>query len=85
MIDPIIVKDLKFLTGKFKKPILVSKNDIEIWISTIKNFPESIKSLNENLIFEKLNWVYRPNGWSIKHVIHHIAHIKQAIVNNYKF
>lgn len=67
------MENLKFPIGKFVKPISISDNDIETWISVIENFPNRIKSITENLSIEELNWIYRPNGWSIKQVVHHCA------------
>jgi DinB superfamily len=68
MID---LEKLKFPIGVFVKPDLMSENDIQKWIETIKNFPERIKSLTQNLSTEQLNWPYRPEGWTINQVVHH--------------
>ncbi|WP_310554669.1 YfiT family bacillithiol transferase [Flavobacterium sp.] len=65
------LETLKFPIGAFQKPISISENDIQKWIETIENFPNRIKRITENLSVEKLNWQYRPEGWSIKQVVHH--------------
>jgi hypothetical protein len=67
------LESLKYPIGKFVKPTSISENDIENWIITLENFPSKIKSLTKNLSEEQLNWVYRPEGWSIKQVVHHCA------------
>jgi len=67
------LEKLKFPIGQFQKPESISKNDVETWIATIENFPQRIKTLTENLTAEQLNWIYRPNGWCIKQVVHHCA------------
>ena len=64
---------LKFPIGEFQKTNSISENDIQNWIATIENFPKEIKKLTENLSLEKLNLKYRPNGWSVKQVVHHCA------------
>ena len=64
---------LKFPIGEFQKTNSISENDIQNWIATIENFPKEIKKLTENLSVEKLNLKYRPNGWSVKQVVHHCA------------
>lgn len=67
------LEKLKFPIGEFQKPDLISKNDLENWITTIENFPTEIKKRTENLSINELNWIYRPNGWKIKQVVHHCA------------
>jgi hypothetical protein len=67
------LETLKFPIGEFQKPISISENDLKTWVSVIENFPNRIKSLTENLSIEQLNLNYRPEGWSIKQVVHHCA------------
>jgi len=74
------LEKLKFPIGQFQKPESISKNDVETWIATIENFPQRIKTLTENLTVEQLNWIYRPNGWCIKQVVHHCA---DSHINSY--
>jgi hypothetical protein len=73
MENQIDLEKLRFPIGEFQKPYVISKNDLEIWKATIKSFPEKIKAITENLSIEQLNWIYRPNGWCIKQVVHHCA------------
>lgn len=67
------LQKLRFPIGEFQKPKSISQNDLATWIATIENFPQKIKAITENLSIEQLNWIYRPNGWSIKQVVHHCA------------
>lgn len=67
------LEKLKFPIGEFQKPDLISENDLKNWITTIENFPAEIKKRTENLSINELNWIYRPNGWKIKQVVHHCA------------
>ncbi len=75
------LEKLKFPIGPCPKIDDVSKNDLENWIGTIEEFPSKIKSLTETLSVEELNWIYRPEGWNIKQVVHHCAdsHINSLI------
>lgn len=43
------------------------------WINDIESFPSSLVEITNGLSVENLNWKYRPNGWSVKQVIHHCA------------
>ncbi len=67
------IEKLKFPIGDFTKPKTITDLDIKNWIVDITLFPLRIKKLTENLSIEQLNWIYRPEGWSIKQVIHHCA------------
>lgn len=67
------LEKLKFPIGQFQKPETISENDLNLWINYIETFPARIKKLTQNLSVEELNWIYRPNGWNIKQVVHHCA------------
>lgn len=67
------LEKLKFPIGKYQKPDSISEKDIQTWITSIQNFPAKIKKLTSTLSVEELNWIYRPEGWSIKQVVHHCA------------
>jgi DinB superfamily len=67
------MEKLKYPIGTFQKPNSISENDLKTWISVIENFPIKIKRIIQNLSIEQLNFVYRPDGWSIKQVVHHCA------------
>lgn len=67
------MKDLKYPIGKFEKPNLISYDNLDSWIAIIENFPSRIKLITENLTSEELNYIYRPDGWSITQVVHHCA------------
>lgn len=67
------LEKLRFPIGKFEKPDIIDNKKINEWIGDIDKFPEELADLTINLSKEKLNWKYRPNGWTIKQVIHHCA------------
>lgn len=73
MTSEINIEKLRFPIGGFQKPDSITQNHLKIWIETIENFPTEIKKLTQNLSVEELNWIYRPQGWSIKQVVHHCA------------
>ena len=72
---------LRFPIGEFEKPKQITKNHINSWISIIEDFPQKIENITKNLSEEQLNYKYRPNGWTIKQVVHHCAdsHINSII------
>jgi len=64
---------LKFPIGEFTKPNHINNHQISNWIADIECFPNKIKQLTNDLSVEQLNWQYRPEGWTIKQVVHHCA------------
>ena len=64
---------LKYPIEKYKTPENINLEIITGWISTLETLPENLRSLVENLSYECLDWIYRPKGWRIKQVVHHIA------------
>ena len=67
------IQKLKYPIGEFQTTNPISRNDIETWIKILEHFPqqltETIKLLDEG----ELNYAYRPDGWTIKQVVHHLA------------
>ena len=72
---------LRFPIGEFEKPNEISSQHIKQWISDIEALPEAIEAVTKNLSEEELNYKYRPEGWTIKQVVHHCAdsHINSII------
>jgi hypothetical protein len=46
---------------------------INNWIDDIERFPSRIKELVTEIQYSQLNLRYRPEGWTVKQVIHHCA------------
>lgn len=67
------LENLKFPIGKFQFNPDVSFEEIQQWIATIQFLPQEIEKITQSLTIEQLNWRYRPDGWSIKQVVHHLA------------
>jgi DinB superfamily len=65
-------EDLRFPVGKFEK-IEVTDQLRQQFIKTIEELPkklrDSVKGLNE----EQLETPYRPEGWTVRQVVHHLA------------
>ncbi len=72
---------LKYPLGEFNKPDSITSEQIEDWITSIEALPNSIDSITKNLSEDELNYKYRPEGWTIKQVVHHCAdsHINSLI------
>ncbi|MFC4720730.1 YfiT family bacillithiol transferase [Geojedonia litorea] len=64
---------LKYPIGELNIPQNSTSQQISEWINEIEQFPEAVVALTKNLSNEQLNWIYRPEGWTIKQVVHHCS------------
>ena len=71
----------RFPIGEFKKPETISQQHLKDWISSIESLPQRIEATTKNLSDEELNYKYRPDGWTIRQVVHHCAdsHINSIV------
>ncbi|WP_313375122.1 DinB family protein [Chishuiella sp.] len=67
------IQKLKYPIGKFEMPKIIDKEIIDKWIHILEEFPEKIKAETENLSEIDLEKQYRPDGWTIRQVVHHCA------------
>jgi len=67
------LEKLKFPIGKYNNNKNPDAELLKQWISEIEQFPTKINLLTKDLSIEQLNWQYRPDGWSIKQVVHHCS------------
>lgn len=67
------MEELKYPVGQYKKPETFTKEILDVAISVIENFPKKIKQETENLSDEQLDTPYRPEGWTLRQVVHHCA------------
>ncbi len=67
------LENLKFPIGKYKVPEEITEELFEEWVSTLNTLPEELKKRVGNLSYNELELIYRPGGWNIKQVVHHLA------------
>ncbi|MBV6642740.1 MAG: putative metal-dependent hydrolase [Cyclobacteriaceae bacterium] len=70
MID---IEKLKYPVGNFSWPTEITLADLDKWISEIEAFPSLVSAEMGDLPSDGLDWRYRPDGWTIRQVIHHCA------------
>ncbi|NVK50094.1 MAG: putative metal-dependent hydrolase [Cyclobacteriaceae bacterium] len=64
------IEFLKYPIGRFSMP---ENPDIQKAKTQIKKLPKNIESAVFNLSEEQLDTPYRPGGWTIRQLIHHLA------------
>lgn len=67
------IETLKYPIGEFITPKNILSKDITGWINEIETLPNKLNNLVINLTEDELNTPYRPDGWMVRQVIHHIA------------
>lgn len=67
------MEQLKYPIGHFVQPENITREHMDRWINEISTFPERLKSAVENLSDTQLDTAYRPEGWTIRQVVHHCA------------
>lgn len=65
---------LKYPIGKFQKPGKITPEIIKGYISDIETFPARLKKAVNKLDDEMLDTPYRPGGWTVRQVTHHMGH-----------
>ena len=75
-----MLEKLKYPIGKLNIPTEISDKTIKNWIEIIENHPNKITSLVANLTDNQLDTPYRPDGWTIRQVVHHLG---DSHVNSY--
>ncbi len=67
------IEQLKYPIGKFEKPTTITKDILSKSISDISSFPARLIHEVNHLTDEQLDTQYRPDGWTIRQVVHHCA------------
>lgn len=67
------LENLKYPIGKFEIPTSFNRESIEQCISTIREFPQKIQNEITSLSEAELEQQYRPEGWTIRQIVHHCA------------
>jgi hypothetical protein len=72
--------DLRYPIGKFQRPTATTSDLRAQWIGDIAAAPARFRSALAGLTEEQLDTPYRPEGWTVRQVIHHVA---DSHINSY--
>ena len=64
--------DLRYPIGKVDKPAQVTDAHRRQWIGEIAAAPSLLRAAVNGLSDEQLDTPYRPDGWTVRQVIHHV-------------
>lgn len=71
--DELTLENLKYPIGRAAIPKIITPDYIKIWIKTIAELPEKITDAVRNKTPQQLDTPYRPGGWTVRQVVHHVA------------
>ena len=65
--------DLQYPIGQFQFDGEMTSNVISTWINEIEHLPAFLREAVQDLDDEQLDTAYRPGGWTVRQVVHHVA------------
>lgn len=67
------LEQLRYPIGKMPNPVSFTQEEIQSWITNIEKLPKQLRDAVQNMLPEQLDTPYRPDGWTVRQVVHHIA------------
>jgi len=64
--------DLRYPVGRFSWDTPISDSDLPVLIAAIAEAPGALRAAVAGLTREQLDTPYRPDGWTVKQVAHHV-------------
>lgn len=71
---------LKYPIGIYEPGSVFSPGEEKQWIDDIKSLPDQLDEAVSTLTEEQLDTPYRPEGWTVRQLVHHIA---DSHINSY--
>lgn len=67
------LEELRYPIGKYEVPSTISEDQVLEWIRILEHYPNKLELLAKELSTTQLETPYRPDGWTVRQVIHHVA------------
>jgi hypothetical protein len=67
-----VVGDLRYPVGRYTPPAGVDAAQRAEWIGQIAAMPAKLHAAVDGLTEEQLDTPYRPGGWTVRQVVHHV-------------
>ncbi len=67
------IEQLRYPIGKFSVKRPISSEQVDSFIADIAALPEQLRKAVAGFSDEQLDTPYRPGGWTVRQVIHHLA------------
>ena len=76
--------DLRFPVGKFVRPESLTPEQRKEAIKTLAEAPAKLKTALKRLNEKQLDTPYRPDGWTVRQVVHHLADSHMNALTRFK-
>lgn len=67
------MEELKYPIGRFKNPGPLSASDRKACVDALRAVPAELRKAVAGLSEAQLDQTYRPGGWTLRQVVHHVA------------
>jgi hypothetical protein len=64
---------LRYPIGEMPTPAVFTDEDVKNWIADIEKLPAQLRTAVQNRTLVQLDTPYRPDGWTVRQVVHHIS------------
>ena len=73
--------DLRYPIGQFEREGAVTEDAVARWIAEIEALPDQMRQAVSGLSDDQLDTRYRPGGWTLRQVVHHVpdSHLNSYI------
>ncbi|MBS9461604.1 putative metal-dependent hydrolase [Flagellimonas sp. 389] len=68
-----ILEKLRYPIGTYEVPEKITENHLKEWIAILENLPKRLHDMVIPLTPQQLETPYRPDGWTVRQLIHHIS------------
>ncbi|WP_353625954.1 YfiT family bacillithiol transferase [Bacillus sp. JCM 19041] len=79
------MEHLRFPIGTFDWNKLLTENEVQEWIESIKTFPARLRAVVENMPESLCEQSYREGGWTVRQLVHHLADSHMQSFSRFKF
>jgi hypothetical protein len=67
------LENLRYPIGNYEIPNPITDAHLEKWITILEQLPQRLEALVSILTEAQLETPYRPDGWTVRQVIHHVS------------
>jgi len=63
----------RYPIGQYSPPATIEREERDAWIAELEKLPANLRAAVAGLNEEQLDTPYRPGGWTVRQVVHHLA------------
>ncbi|KAB7531339.1 bacillithiol transferase BstA [Flagellimonas olearia] len=67
------LEQLRYPIGHYQIPNPITQHHLDEWITVLENLPQRLAEMVLPLSEDQLETPYRPEGWTVRQLVHHIA------------